>query len=425
MTKPVARDLLILTGLALLLRVGWCLLFGRTEPGGNDTIFYQSAAFSLAEGRGYATLFGEPTAHWPPGFPFIVSLAYRAFGNHPWLALGLNVVLSTAAVPLVYLVAARIQGLREARIAGTAMALFPAAIFFTGLWLAETTYITMLVAFLALVVYLPERRWTPVVLGVAVGVAALTKGEGLLLLAIPLAAWWSSADRGGWARKSAVLLVCTGLTIVPWTIRNALVMDSFVPVATNASTTLWSGHNDQANGGATYAPPSLLAQTPKDASSPERELAEARILRREAVRWAVRNPDRELALIPKKLVALNGNASNVFGIWFNAGDQRQVGTSSMLFFGVLADAFSHFLLFAALASLVLLRPSGLTRLHPAMRGVLAYLAVCLVVYGFVYYGQFRYRLPMEPLMILVAAPLLARAWALRGALRGNPAPPGP
>ena len=48
-----------------------------------------------------------------------------------------------------------------------------------------------------------------------------------------------------------------------------------------------------------------------------------------------------------------------------------------------------------------------------MRGVLAYLALSLVTYGFVYYGQFRYRLPMEPLMILVATPLLVRVWAQR------------
>ena len=59
----------------------------------------------------------------------------------------------------------------------------------------------------------------------------------------------------------------------------------------------------------------------------------------------------------------------------------------------------------------------LWRLHPMMRGVLAYLAACLVVYGFVYYGQFRYRLPMEPLMILVATPLVVSVWQARRALR--------
>lgn len=52
-----------------------------------------------------------------------------------------------------------------------------------------------------------------------------------------------------------------------------------------------------------------------------------------------------------------------------------------------------------------------------MPGVLAYLAVCLVNYGFVYYGAFRYRTPMEPLMLLVAVPLLVALWSQRGTLR--------
>jgi 4-amino-4-deoxy-L-arabinose transferase-like glycosyltransferase len=400
-----------------VLRVGWCLAFGRTNPGPNDTLFYQSAAFSLAEGRGFATLFGEPTAHWPPGFPFIVSIAYRVFGIHTSLGLAVNVVLSTATVGLLYLVAERMMGRREARVAGVAMALLPGAIFFTGLWLSETTYMFILVAFLALVVFLPDRRWTAVLLGVAVGLAALTKGEGLVLAVIPIAAWWGAGSRRTWAVRSAVLIACAALTIAPWTIRNASVMDAFVPVATNASTTLWSGHNDQANGGPTYAPPSLLARIPEKLSSQQHEVAEARLLRREAVKWATHHPLQELLLIPKKLVALNSNTSILFRTWPNAGDEEQLGTSSQIFFGVLADALSYFLLFVTLASLVVIGPRRLLRLHPVMRGVAAYLAICLVNYGFVYYGQFRYRIPMEPLMILIAAPLVPRVWALRGAPR--------
>jgi hypothetical protein len=62
----------------------------------------------------------------------------------------------------------------------------------------------------------------------------------------------------------------------------------------------------------------------------------------------------------------------------------------------------------------------LWRLHPVLRGALAYLVASLVTYGFVYYGQFRYRLAMEPLMILVATPLLVTVWQQRAALRPGP-----
>ena len=45
--------------------------------------------------------------------------------------------------------------------------------------------------------------------------------------------------------------------------------------------------------------------------------------------------------------------------------------------------------------LALMGPRRLWRLTPACRGS-RLLALCLVNYGFVYYGQYRYRMPMEP-----------------------------
>ena len=79
----------------------------------------------------------------------------------------------------------------------------------------------------------------------------------------------------------------------------------------------------------------------------------------------------------------------------------------------------------AFASLALVGGRTLWRLHPAMQGVLAYLALCLVNYGFVYYGQYRYRMPMEPFMILVATPFLARLWADRRRLHDEEAAQAP
>ena len=41
-----------------------------------------------------------------------------------------------------------------------------------------------------------------------------------------------------------------------------------------------------------------------------------------------------------------------------------------------------------------------------MRAILAFLALAVPLYGFVYYGNVRYRVPLEPLMILVASAAL-------------------
>src|SRR5262249_16646939 len=95
------HELLAIAAFALAVRVAWGALYGRTVPAPFDTLFYESAAHQFAIGHGFANLFGQPTAHWPPGFPFLVSLLYRVFGQHAWLGLALNVALATATTVLL------------------------------------------------------------------------------------------------------------------------------------------------------------------------------------------------------------------------------------------------------------------------------------------------------------------------------------
>jgi hypothetical protein len=75
---------------------------------------------------------------------------------------------------------------------------------------------------------------------------------------------------------------------------------------------------------------------------------------------------------------------------------------------ILADVFWFALLALTLAAVVVLRRE-LWR-QRALRGTVALFVIALVTYGFVYYGNYRYRAPLEPLMLLVSAPLLVRGW---------------
>ncbi len=97
-------------------------------------------------------------------------------------------------------------------------------------------------------------------LGAGIGLLTLTRGEGLLLVAVVLAAWWPALPRRALLARAAVVLAMLALVIAPWTIRNAIVMDAFIPLSTNSSTTLWSGHNPQATGGQSYAGQDLIGR---------------------------------------------------------------------------------------------------------------------------------------------------------------------
>jgi hypothetical protein len=95
-----------------------------------------------------------------------------------------------------------------------------------------------------------------------------------------------------------------------------------------------------------------------------------------------------------------------------------VTLSQGIIWGIPGDALGYFPVLLTLGSVVLFGIRRLWRLHPGMQGVLTYLGLSLVLYGFLYYGQWRYRIPMEPLMILVATPLLLAVWTRRRDLRG-------
>jgi hypothetical protein len=51
--------------------------------------------------------------------------------------------------------------------------------------------------------------------------------------------------------------------------------------------------------------------------------------------------------------------------------------------------------------------------NAALRAALIVMGVSVLLYCTVFYGNFRYRAPLEPLMLLVVAPLVTRLWEIR------------
>ena len=417
-----------LGGFALLLRIAFVLVveYPALPSGGvisgavaqdlidrglfNDAFFYHRTADLLAGGYGFASDPGVPTAQWPPAFPFLLSLIYRVTGPEPLAGELLNAVVSALTVALLYLLARRLFDRLTATIAAAFLALLPGSILWTGVLLSETLFAFMLVGFFALVAWLPHRPWAVAVLGVAIGLSILTRGEGILLIPAVLAVWWPELSRRRWLVRALALGAVALLVVAPWSARNTQVLDTFVPLSTNASTTLWSGHNPDATGGQIYAPESLLRQVPRRGVA--REVEESRLLREEALDYMTSHPWRELELIPLKLMNLNRGDSWALE-WVNAGTPRErpLDLTAATPIRVVADFGYYTLLLATLGSLVILGRE-LWR-NRVIRGVLVLFAGSLFLYGFVYYGNYRYRASLEPLMILVAAPLLARLWRLR------------
>jgi 4-amino-4-deoxy-L-arabinose transferase-like glycosyltransferase len=403
---------------ALVVRLAWVLAVRRPGFAFNDAIMYHTTAMSLRAGDGYVPLTGGPTARWPPGYSTLLAGVYGVFGVRPVAGEIVNAVIGAATVVLLMLAVERAIDRRTAIVAGVLLAVLPGPILWTDVLVAETLYTAIFVlALLVLVHATPTLRWM-VALGLVIGIGALVRGEALTWGLLPIVLFWRDLPKPVLARRVAVLAAVAALVMAPWTVRNAVVMDAFVPVATNASQTLWSGHHAGATGAQTYPPDDYEDRFAPEL--PERELEASAALRDDAVEYMLTHPVRELQLIPLKLIHLNRGDSYVLD-WVNApaADGRQALTTVWAErIGVFADA-GYF----GLLAVTVLGGWWLGRAfwrRPIGRVIATSLLTALFLYGFLYYGNYRYRLPYEPMMVVIAATFLTRI----GDLRRAQAPPG-
>jgi len=215
-----------------------------------------------------------PTAYFPPGYPYALALADRLDGHTSGHRAALpgerveNAVFGTVTVALIGLVAFEMCGAGPALAALVLAAVDPVLIELSGVLVAENLLVVLELAavWAGLRARGSPRPWRWIGLaGVCTGLATLTH-ENAVLMVLPLAvAAVVAVARGGagqvtYAERSsdarpgsavarravgavALLLACTAAAIAPWTVRNALQLHRFVPVATEAGITLRGTYN--------------------------------------------------------------------------------------------------------------------------------------------------------------------------------------
>jgi hypothetical protein len=248
---------------ALALRLWWIVYATRPAAGLHDPAFYSVYGKSIAQGDGYRIAGGpgegEPTAYYPVGYPAALGavfwIMYRLpFGdNEPLAAALFNLVLAGATVGLVFEVARRLFDNRVGLVAAGIVALYPNLIFHTALTLTETLFNFVVMLALLLLFW---RPWTDelgrarlFVFGALIGYSALVRPISLSFIPGLLVVWLATGF--GWRRSIrhvALITAGTALVIAPWTIRNAIVMNSPVLISTNFGDNLCIGHHPGASG---------------------------------------------------------------------------------------------------------------------------------------------------------------------------------
>lgn len=381
---------IVAAGIAL--RVAWIAYVNVHPFDGriDDTVFYFASAEWLAEDMTYRDQYGRYSAHWPPGYSVVLAGAFTLFGTTLATAKALNVVLAAAACALTYALGARAFGRREGLLAAALLALCPGQIYFVTLVMTEVFFGFLLLCFVIAVAWWTlgdeDARWFKLVaLGMIAGAAALTRAEALIFAATLPPLWLLVLPR--WRRPlryGAAFTAGLVLALAPWTIRNAIRFDDFIPIRSGTggalSSALDPGYRDREGGILGKAPP--LGET---------------------AGHMLRHPWELVPLELDKLGDLYGNDQD--GIAWVLHERPPIGPEAADRWATLANVYFFAMLAVALAGVAFVFRRT-NRWHVAMAwGVLGWTAAEII-----FWPESRYHFPIVPLLAIFAAAAASHAW---------------
>jgi 4-amino-4-deoxy-L-arabinose transferase-like glycosyltransferase len=265
-----------LIALALIAALG---LFVRTYVVVNpvahpadDSHAYYAISKALYEEGGFGGPEFRDSSDWSPGAPFLYAAAFYATGGaREGTARIVEALLGVATILVVFALGWRLGGRELGRWVGLfaafAIAVYPPFIHTTGELMSEPPAMLTLPAGILAFLWASDRReialvagmrrqrrseWPWAIPGLLFGLTAMFRPEYLfvgaafvVLAFIRIAR--SPADTGerrNWTAGLAgavVLLVALVLPILPWTIRNYVVLDRVVPISTGGGKALYVG----------------------------------------------------------------------------------------------------------------------------------------------------------------------------------------
>jgi 4-amino-4-deoxy-L-arabinose transferase-like glycosyltransferase len=251
------RRTLILLAAILLLGFGlraYRVVEPLPTPGDDPHAYYGLAKALYTEGS-----FGGPTFHdssdWSPGAPLLYAASFYATGGaREGTARIVELLLGLATIVVVYLLGWRLAGGPAGLLAAFAFAVYPPFIHSVGALYSEPPAMLTLPAAILSFLWAAELgspgstdrralRWLAP--GFLFGLTAMFRPEYLLVgIAFALLAlirvWRVRSWQPGLA-ATALLLAALLLPIVPWAIRNQVVLHRTVPISTGGGKALYVG----------------------------------------------------------------------------------------------------------------------------------------------------------------------------------------
>lgn len=188
----------------------------------------------------------EPT-NYSPGLPLLTAGLYELSGgpDERFARLALAAIASLSVL-FAYLIGRRLSGPAAGLIGALAVAVYPAFLEYGGMLMTEPLAAALLAGSVLAILRASERgsqrAWvTP---ALALGATAMVRPEYLAvgaLLALTVVALEWRRDARLAAARGAILLAGIAVVVIPWTVRNYVVLERFVPISTGGGQVLFAG----------------------------------------------------------------------------------------------------------------------------------------------------------------------------------------
>ena len=405
--------LVLIVGVAFVLRLVYIHQL-RASPyfdaPAMDPLFHHDWARAFAAGETY----WDGAYFRAPLYPWFLGLIYKIFGTDNALAprivqAGFGSLSCGMLYLLGRLVFSRVAGI----LAGLAAATYWIFMYFEGELLIPVLIMFLDLVLLWLLLWTGDRKsplaW--VVCGLALGVSAIAR-PNILLLAPALVVWIFVLHRRRWKRAfgySICLFFGTFAPILPVTIRNYVVADELVLIATQGGVNFYIGNNLQSDGKTAVIPgdpggwwPCYEAQIARAEQAMGRPLEAAEVSQwyfRQTLRFFLEQPIPAAKLLLKKL----GYFWSYYELWNNqdiyfvAKYYTPIARYLPLNFGIVGPL--------GVLGLCLCLAHG-RRLFPLWGFVLIYMISVVL-----FFVNARYRIPVAAVLILLGSH--AVCWFMR------------
>ncbi|KMY65865.1 hypothetical protein AAU61_19700 [Desulfocarbo indianensis] len=244
------RPLALILLLTLLARLAW-LAYAQPVPVSDFAQYLDLARSILEHGQyGYPT----PTAFRTPGYPAYL-VPFLALHNSWAAAMAANLVLSLAGCLLVFGLTRRLfpDHPRAALAGALVYGLNPNFIIYTGLLASENLYGPLMMGALYLALGRRRRLASAALAGLLLGWAGLTRGEGLILAAVPFFLFALQGARRlelDWRRAGAALILFVAClsVVLPWWWRNRVEIGPGAGLVTLTGVFLYEAYNPNGYG---------------------------------------------------------------------------------------------------------------------------------------------------------------------------------